>query len=303
MYFERYQFTRSMELKKEEIRKKKPLLRRIGKVLAWVVASLIFLVILVLILIQTSFVQNFARKKVVSYLENKLKTKVEIGKLDIKFPTSLSLQRVFFEDQSKDTLLYGGEIKVDIDMFGLIRKNISINEIALNNVVAKVKRLPPDSVFNFQFIVNAFSSGTADTTETKDTSSVKMNIDRILVNKTRILYKDLFTGNDMDLTIGHFDTKISTFDPAHLNFDFPDITLNGLKGHFNQLKPLKEPVEETIEKADANPKIFSFREQRNQPGDIDVAYNSEPSHIKTSFKIGGAAFILKQLTQKICGSV
>ncbi|MEO6845545.1 MAG: hypothetical protein ABI184_10240, partial [Ginsengibacter sp.] len=102
-----------MELKKEETKRKKPLLLKIGKVLAWIVASFILLIVLVLILIQTSFVQNFARKKVVSYLENKLKTKVEIGKLTIKFPTALSLQNVFFEDQFKDTLLYGGEIKVD----------------------------------------------------------------------------------------------------------------------------------------------------------------------------------------------
>ncbi len=288
-----------MELEKKETKKKKPLLWRIGRVLAWVVASLIFLVILLFILIQTSFVQNFARKKVVSYLENKLKTKVEIGKLDIKFPTALSLQNVFFEDQSKDTLLYGGELKVDIDMLGLIRKNISINEIALNDVVVKVKRLPPDSVFNFQFIVNAFSSGTMDTTKTKDTSSLKINIDRILVNKTRIVYKDLFTGNDMDLTIGHFDTKISTFDPSHLIFNFPFITLDGLKGHFYQLNPLKEPAQETIAKAGAQPEnVLRFLNKEISLSNINVAYNNDPSDMKTSFKIGDAEVHPKNLDLK-----
>jgi translocation and assembly module TamB len=288
-----------MELEKKETKKKKSLLWRIGKVLAWVVASLIFLVILILILIQTSFVQNFARKKVISYLENKLKTKVAIGKLDIKFPTALSLQHVFFEDQSKDTLLYGGELKVDIDMLGLIRKNISINEIALNDVVVKVKRLPPDSVFNFQFIVDAFSSGTTDTTQKQDTSSLKINIDRILVNKTRIVYKDLFTGNDMDLAIGHFDTKISTFDPTHLIFNFPSITLDGLKGHFYQLNPLKEPVEKTNTKAGAQPEnVLRFLNKEIRLSNIDVAYNSDPSDMKTSFKIGDAEVHPKNLDLK-----
>jgi len=288
-----------MELKKEETKKKKPLLLKIGKVLAWIVASFIFLIVLALILIQTSFVQNFARKKVVSYLENKLKTKVAIGKLDIKFPTALSLQNVFFEDQAKDTLLYGGEIKVDIDMLGLIRKKISINEIALNDIVAKVKRLPPDSVFNFQFIVDAFSSGTKDTTQKKDTSSLKINIDRILVNKTRIVYKDLFTGNDMDLAIGHLDTKITKFDPSHMAFDFPSITLNGLKGYFYQLKPLQEPVAETVAKAGAQPEnVLTFLNKEINLSDIDVAYNSEPSDMKTSFKIGEATLHPKNFDLK-----
>src|ERR1700690_893952 len=123
-----------MESKEKAPRKKRSVLAKVGRVLAWTIASLIFLIILVLLLIQTAPVQNFARKKIVSYLENKLKTKVEIGKLTIKFPTSISLQNVFLEDQSKDTLLYGKELDVDISMFKLLKSEISIKEISLNNI-------------------------------------------------------------------------------------------------------------------------------------------------------------------------
>ncbi|MGH2648179.1 MAG: hypothetical protein ACRDE8_11450, partial [Ginsengibacter sp.] len=77
-----------MELKEKASRKKRSFIIKAGRVLALIVASLIFLIILFLLLIQTAPVQNFARKKVVSYLENKLKTRVEIGSLSIKFPTS-----------------------------------------------------------------------------------------------------------------------------------------------------------------------------------------------------------------------
>ncbi|HUZ60977.1 MAG TPA: translocation/assembly module TamB domain-containing protein [Hanamia sp.] len=277
-----------MELKKEEERKKKSLLFKVGKALAWIVASLIFLIILAFILIQTSFVQNFARKKIVSYLENKLKTKVEIGKLDIKFPTSISLQNVFLEDQSKDTLLYGGELKVNINMLALIKKNISIKEITLNDIVVKVKR--PDSVFNFQFIIDAFSSGQKSTTENnQDTSSLKINIDRILINKTRIVYKDSFSGNDMDLAIGHFDTRISTFDPSHLLFDIPSITLNGLKGHFYQTEPIETNVENKAPQSTTSPQAYLqlFNKEINL-SDINVVYKSDPSQLNSSFVIGKA---------------
>ena len=148
-----------MESTKETApRKKRSFLAKAGRVLLWIIASLIFLIVLVLILIQTAPVQNFARKKMVSYLEHKLKTKVAIGKLDIKFPTALSLQDVYIEAQDKDTLLYGGELKVDISMLRLLKSDIEIQEIALNNITAKVKRLPPDSTFNFQFILDAFMS-------------------------------------------------------------------------------------------------------------------------------------------------
>jgi hypothetical protein len=276
-----------MKSKQEVSVKKKSLATRLARILGWIVAVVLFLLILIAILIQTSYVQNFARGKVVSYLEHKLKTKVAIGKLDIKFPTSLSLQNVFFEDQSKDTLLYGGELKVDIDMFRLLKNDIQIKEIALNNIVAKVKRLPPDSVFNFQFIVDAFSTEQNKVSENQDTATLKMNIDRILVNNTRIIYKDAFTGNDMDFSLGHLDTKITTFDPSHLLFDIPDITLKGLRGHFYQKEPSKQSIEKTVAVASASPENYlRFLNREMNLSDINVAYQSEPSHMNSHFVIG-----------------
>ena len=290
-----------MELKEgeNEPKRKKSVGTVIAKVFLWIIASVLFLVMLVLILIQTSFVQNFARKKVVGYLQNKLHTKVEIGKLDIDFPTTLSLQNIFIQDLSKDTLLYGKELKVNMDMIKLISSNIDIKKITLNGIVAKVKRLPPDSVFNFQFIADAFSSPDTISKSPKKTSTLQMNIDEILVNKTRIIYKDLFTGNDMDLTFGHFDTKISKFDPSHLLFDIPSITLNGLHGYFHQLEPLKQPVKITVSEAAAAPDHYlQLLNKVISLSDIDVAFKSEPSHLNTSFVIGKAEIHPKTIDLK-----
>ncbi|MEP6928137.1 MAG: translocation/assembly module TamB domain-containing protein [Ginsengibacter sp.] len=277
-----------MEPKKETTpHKKRSVLAKTGRVLAWILGSLIFLIILILILIQVPAVQNFARKKVVSYLENKLKTKVAIGKLDIKFPTSLSLQNIYIEAQDKDTLLYGGELKVDISMLRLLKSDIEIQEIALNNITAKVKRLPPDSTFNFQFILNAFMGDTSKTSSAKDTSALKINIDRILVNNTRIVYKDAFTGNDLDLTIGKLDTKITTFDPSHLLFNMPTITLKGLKGYVYQVEPLQKSVEKAVAEAAAQPaNVLQFINNEINLSDINVQYKSEPSNLNSSFIIG-----------------
>ncbi len=268
-------------------KKKRSLLAKTGRVAAWIVGSLILLIILVLILIQVPAVQNFARKKIVSYLENKLHTKVEIGKLDIDFPTTVSLQNVYIEDQSKDTLLYGGELKVDLSMFRLIQSDIEIQEISVNNVIAKIKRLPPDSVFNFQFIADAFMGEQEKEQTTQDSSTLQMNIDRILVNNTRVIYYDPYSGNDMDLIFGHLDAKIYTFDPTHLLFDVPSIKLDGLKGHFYQMKPLQKTIEKTVAEASAEPgNYLQFLNKEILVSNVNLEYNSEPSHLKSSYIIG-----------------
>lgn len=266
--------------------KKRPFLNKALRVFLWIIASLVFLVILVFILIQVPAVQNFARKKAVTYLEKKLNTKVVIGKLDIDFPSSVSLQNIYLEDQSKDTLLSGGEVKVDISMFKLLSGDIDIQEITLNNITAKIKRVPPDSVFNFQFITDAFMGEQQKEVTTQDSSTLQMHIGRILVDSTRIVYLDPYTGNDMDLAIGHFDTKIETFDPTHLLFNFPSINLKGLKGHFYQMEPLQKTLEKTVAEASAEPDNYlQFINEKMQISDVNVAFNSEPSHLKSSYII------------------
>lgn len=272
---------------KKPLKKKRTLLSKLLRIFAWVLGSVIFLVLLVLLLIQLPPVQNFGRKKVVSFLQGKLKTHVEIGKLAIKFPTDLSLQNVFIEDQSKDTLLYGKELSVNLKMLQLLRSNVEIEEIYLDGIVGKVSRLPPDSVFNFQFIVDAFASENTKQPETQDTSTLKIDINRIVVKNSHVIYDDPYSGNDMNLRIGLLDAKMDKFDPDHLLFDIPNITLKGIKGYYYQLTPLKKSVEKVVAEAAAeDDNYLQLLNKAINLTDIDVVFKSDPSKLHSSFKIG-----------------
>jgi translocation and assembly module TamB len=244
---------------------------------------LIGLIVLVLILIQTAPVQNFARKKVVTFLSNKLKTKVEIKRLDIDFPKMLVLEGVYIEDQKKDTLIAGHQLKVDIDMFKLLSSEIQINEINLNGITAKIKRQLPDTTFNYQFIADAFSSP-ADTLVKKDTSAMKMAIEKIIVDKTRFVYKDIVTGNDVDIYLNHFDTRIDVFDLNHLRYDVPSIMVNGVRGRINQTKPME--VTAVVSHPDGQakneaPAYLNFSNNETLLQDFDITYTNDVSAMNT----------------------
>ena len=73
----------------------KKIARKFLKILAWILGCIILLLLLVYILIQIPAVQDYAREKIVVYLENKIKTKVEIEKLSIAFPKRIVLENVF----------------------------------------------------------------------------------------------------------------------------------------------------------------------------------------------------------------
>ena len=131
---------------------------KILKIIAWITGSILLLLIIVLILIQVPAVQNVIKNKFVAYLENKIHTKVSVGKLDVDFPKKIVLENIYFEDQGKDTLLYGGKISVDISMFKLLRNTVEIKQLELNDIKANIYRLLPDTVFNFDYIIKAFAA-------------------------------------------------------------------------------------------------------------------------------------------------
>jgi translocation and assembly module TamB len=263
--------------------KKRSLGAKIGRGVAIFLLSIILLVVLVLVLLQTAPVQNFARKKIVSYLETKLKTRVEIAKLDVDFPKMLVLEGVYIEDRTKDTLIAGKQLKVDLDMWKLLHSQVQINEINLNQITTKIKRQLPDTVFNYQFIVDAFASPTSTPTK-KDTAAMQMAIDKIIVDKTHLVFFDVITGNDVDIYLNHFDTHIATFDPTHLRYDVPVIALNGVHGHINQTKPLAVTAVNTnpdSTKAAEAPAYFNFTNNKVLLSDFDVSYNNAVSAMGT----------------------
>ncbi len=258
---------------------------KIGRGFAIFILSLVFLIVLILLLIQTAPVQNFARGKIVTFLENKLQTKVEIKRLDIDFPKMLVLEGVYIEDRTRDTLIAGKQLKVDLDMYKLIKSEIQINEINLNGITVKLKRQLPDTIFNYQFIVDAFAPKTSTTP--KDTAAMKMAIDKIIVDDTRFVFFDVLTGNDVNVYLGHFDTRIETFDPANLVYSVPKINLKGLRGRIRQTKPLEITTVNTNPSATATnekPQFLKFTNSETILSDVDFAYGNDVSGIDTRFK-------------------
>ena len=266
--------------------KHRTVVAKIANVLSYILVSLIFLIVLVFLFLQTPPGQNFIRGKVETYLQNKLHTKVLIGKLDISFPNSVLLKNVYIEDQTKDTLISGGQLKVDLNILKLLTNEVQIKEINLANITAKIKRVNQDTVFNFQFIVNAFMSNQKDSSTIHDSSTLKMNIDNIVINNARIVYQDVITGDDMNMFVTHMDAPIKKFDPDHLYFDIPTFTLTGVKGYYYQNEPLKPKIDSAI--AVAILKKENYLKIKNTQillKDIDVDYKSVPTNITTYLKL------------------
>lgn len=201
----------------------------------WIVGILIGLVVLVFVLIEVPAVQNFARKKVVGFLEGKIGTKVELDRLSLDLPKLLVLEGVYFEDQKRDTLLAGDTLKVDISLLKILDNQIEVNEIDLRGIRANVQRTMPDSTFNFDYIIDAFVGPPKAEPVPQDTSAgMKFSIGKVNLDRINITFKDAVTANDVAFYLNHFDTRITEFDLDSMRFAIPAINLSGINAKIIQ---------------------------------------------------------------------
>ncbi|HEX6334974.1 MAG TPA: hypothetical protein VFZ78_12155, partial [Flavisolibacter sp.] len=138
--------------------KKQPnYLKKTARIILKTVLFLVLFVLLLFLLMFTPPVQKFLTVRVQNYLENKLQTRVRIGRIAFGISGNVSLLNVYIEDRAKDTLLSGERIRAHLNYARLLSNEVEVKDIELLNIVAKVRRTLPDTAFNFQFIVDAFA--------------------------------------------------------------------------------------------------------------------------------------------------
>ncbi len=194
------------------------------KITGIVIGSLLAIILLAVVWLQTASGKSFVRNKAVSFLEKKLGTPVKIGRLDFSLPNWVQLNDVLFIDKNKDTLLSGGSLLVDLDMMKLISGNISINEVHLKNISANIYNKPTDSLFNYQYIIDAFASKEKDTTTSKE--ATKLSLDRFLLDSVRLKYNDAYNKMVCNAFIGKLTSRFGKLDVDNMNFVVNDFMLH-----------------------------------------------------------------------------
>jgi len=259
--------------------------RIVIRVLGWILLSIIGIFLFVFLLIQTPPGQNFARKRAVVYLQNKLHTKVEIGRLTISFPKRVVLENVFFADQRNDTLLAGKRMQVDIELFKLLSSEVIISHIGLEGIRANVYRLDPDSTYNFDYILKAFA--TPKKANSTDSTSLRIQLNTIALKDVITTFHDDRTGNDMFMNVGELNARIDTFNPDKQIYSIPVISAKNVTANIRQYKPLVDEKPMAVVEAESNQrKTAQLRLKDVDLSAIKFNYNNTLGNIKTDVELG-----------------
>ena len=184
-----------------------PNLKTTRKILKIVFLSLLFLMVMTAILINTSLVQNWLVKTVTHRLSKDLGTKVAVKHVHFALFNKMNLEGVYIEDQGKDTLLYAGKIMVNITDWFFFKDQAELKYIGLENATVYLHRY--DSVWNYQFLADYFASPPSSQNKKQTTFSLK----EIALKHVRLKQRDEWRGQDMELVLRQLALR-----PDEINF-------------------------------------------------------------------------------------
>jgi hypothetical protein len=277
--------------------KGKKFLNRLARIVLKTVLCILVFFLLIGILVQTPPVQNLVRKKAVAWLEKKLQTKVEVGRIYVGLAGKITLANIYIEDREKDTLLSGGSLQANVNLGRLIfRSELDLRKLELENITAKIRRQLPDTIFNYQFIVDAFIPPDTSSSFVKDSTSTIIAIPSIVLNNVRLVYNDVITGSEMQAMILHLDTKIDKLDATNFIFDIPQMNIDGLTARVYQVKPLATPdplAKDIAEAKQPSNMHLNFKDANLK--NIKVDYRNDVSATYANLNVGSLNVKLNRL--------
>lgn len=198
--------------------------KSISKIVGRIILSLVALLLLVVLLLQTEFFQNFIVRKVTKQLSDNLHTEIRIKHVSFSFFNKMNLEEMLVRDQRKDTLLYAGAFKLRITDWFFLKDHIDLKYVGLENATIKLFR--KDSIWNYQFLADYFTSPTPQ--QKKPSKPISLNLQKIDFENVKIAKIDHWEGQDITVQLGTLGVDARKMDLNKLIFDIRYVNIDKL---------------------------------------------------------------------------
>jgi len=198
-------------------------LKKVSKIFLKVLLGILVLIIVLWILVQTSFFQTFIIHRVAHRLSKNLNTTVSIKKIDLELFDKMSMTDLLVLDRKKDTLLYAGTAKVSLTDWFFFKDKITLKYIGLEDAFVNLYR--KDSVWNYQFLIDYFSSPGK---KKVDTSSNAIDLDLKVLNlkNIKVWQRDEWRGENMLASVTKLNVHADEFDTKNKIIRISDVVLD-----------------------------------------------------------------------------
>lgn len=194
---------------------------------------------MVVALINFSPIQTYLAQRATDILSERLHTKVKVANVRIGILNSLLIQGVYVEDQSKDTLLYAGEVSVRITDWFIFKNKPVIQYVGLENTYVNLNRGRDSKVWNYDFIADAFAS--PPKTNKKQSQPFEIDLKKVELENVRFHMHDQWIGEDMEYNIGSLLVNSDGLNIPKKLIDIKTISVSNTSIFINEYKGGRPP--------------------------------------------------------------
>ena len=162
---------------------------------------------LVYVSFRSKTVQTVAIRWFMDQLGQTYNTKIKVGGIDISFFDQLTLEKILIEDQSRDTLFYVDQLKLQIDSISLKSRRIHINNIFVHQ--PKLHMFQDTAGTNFQFILDSLKASPPS----ENSQAWDVHFNNLFVRNAEIRFKKPYAD-----TIPHDGINFNNLDIRRINF-------------------------------------------------------------------------------------
>ena len=189
--------------------------------------------------LQLPQVQRSIAQMLMTSLSKKTHSRIEIGSVSIAFTNSVVLHDIFIESRKQDTLVYVHTLAADVNLLGLLSRNIDVKKLKVEFLTAHITRTFPDSSFNFDFLLDALQSDSTASVNHADTSARAawtFRLEEIDLKDIHSSYDDEVGGLHLFLQLGTLKASIDKFDVKRVQFHVNELSLANTRASVIQSK-------------------------------------------------------------------
>ena len=191
-------------------------MRKSAKWIGWIILGVLVLAILFILLLHTPYAKNLIRGKLEAYLTTKTGGKFHIATINYRLPKWIQMDGISVENQSGDTILVGQKLRIDINLLKVLRGKYEVNKLELEEVYLNAVKKPGDTTFNYQFLIDAFTTKTTD--QKKESTPLSLSLNEIHIRHSGFRYMDPQTGTSLNAKLGKLDMLIDSIDVYKMHF-------------------------------------------------------------------------------------
>jgi hypothetical protein len=153
------------------------------------------------ILLNTSYIQQKVKERIVTELTNRLHVPVSIGKVSIGWLYRLTAEELYLEDKSGRTLFEADYIAAGFRPWPLLRGKLVFTSIRIFGFSLHLSQPTPDDELNLRFVIDAFRGDTS-----RQETAVDLQIHSVMIRKGNVNYDILSE-----------ETTPGKFNPRHIS--------------------------------------------------------------------------------------